>query len=300
MNRPVHHAFEGKTILVPTAEVLPQRQVTDALRASSKYKKIVRSIAEIGLVEPLVVSRLARRAGGYLLLDGHIRLAAFAELGIEKALCLVSDDDEAFTYNKRLSRLATIQEHFMIVQALKRGVSEDKLARVLDVDIQSIKRRRTLLDRICPEVVDFLKDRRINPAIFDVLRKMKPLRQIEASELMATAGNFSSSYAKALLAATKQVDLAKPDVPKSVGGLSVEQMAKMEREMESLQSAFKQVESSYGDDVLHLVIATGYLAKLIGNREIERYLRKSHSEILEKFKEVIAATSLDQSSQIAA
>jgi hypothetical protein len=43
----------------------------------------------------------------------------------------------------------------------------------------------------------------------------------------------------------------------------------MEREMGALQQDFKAVEASYGDDVLHLVIASGYLAKLVNNPEID-------------------------------
>jgi len=70
-----------------------------------------------------------------------------------------------------------------------------------------IKRRSILLNGICPEVVEMLKDKTVNRHTFYVLRKMKPLRQIEAAELMGTAANWSASYAKALLAATKQDDL---------------------------------------------------------------------------------------------
>ena len=36
-----------------------------------------------------------------------------------RRLCLIADDDEAFTYNKRVNRLATIQEHYMIVKAIE-------------------------------------------------------------------------------------------------------------------------------------------------------------------------------------
>lgn len=41
------------------------------------------------------------------------------------AACLASTDDEAFTYNKRISRLAPIQEHRMILKAIERGVPEE-------------------------------------------------------------------------------------------------------------------------------------------------------------------------------
>ena len=43
---------------------------------------------------------------------------------------------------------------------------------------------------------------------------MKPLRQIEAVELMSAMNNFTARYAHALLAATRREDLAQPDRPK--------------------------------------------------------------------------------------
>lgn len=212
--------------------------------------------------------------------------------------CLIADDDEAFTYNKRINKLATVQEHFMLIKALENGVSEEKLAATLDIDITMIKRRRTLLDGICPEVIELLKDKAVNPVTFDALRKMKPLRQIESAELMLAVNNWTSSYAKALLAATKQADLAKPDQPKRITGLTREQMAKMEREMASLHQDFKQIEETYGDDVLHLVVASGYLTKLLSNKEIERYLNQYHPEFLQEFRAIIDASSLDQTLEI--
>lgn len=301
MSQDVRIAFERRVVVLPLAALLPRKKLPERLMRTVKYKRIARSIKEVGIIEPLVVARLPnKRESQYLLLDGHVRLAALNELGQTEARCLIADDDEAFTYNKRVNRLATVQEHFMLTRAIKRGVSEEKLAKALNVDIKLIKRRRTLLDGICPEAVELLKDKSVNPVTFDVLRKMKPMRQIEAAELMATAGNWSSSYAKALLAATKQEDLAKPDQPKKIAGLTPEQMARMEREMSSLHQDFKQIENSYGDDILHLVIASGYLAKLVGNKEVERYLDRHHAEILSEFRAIIAATSLDQTQSMAA
>ena len=289
----VELAFERDLLVSRLDQILPLRQVTERIKKSVKYQRIAQSIAEVGVIEPLVVARTAD--GGLMLLDGHIRHAILVDRGEAEARCLLARDDEAFTYNKRINRLATIQEHYMIVRALERGVSEEKIAKALNVDARSIRRRRSLLDGVCPEVVELLKDRSVNPVTFDVLRKMKALRQIEVAELMLAANNFTSSYAKALLAATRQPDLARPDKPKKIGGMTPEQMARMEREMASLNQDFKALEASYGDDVLHLVIASGYLARLIGNPEIERFLKARHPEILEEFRAIITVASLDQS-----
>ncbi len=294
MPQPVKAAFESSLVTLPVEAILPLHQVTAAQKQSTKYKLIATSIAEIGVIEPLVVARPKGGDSRYLLLDGHLRLAVLMDTGAREVCCLVSDDDESYTYNKRINRLATIQEHYMIVRAIERGVPEEKIAKALDVDVKQIKRRRGLLEGICPEVIDLLKDKSINPKSVETLKRMKPARQIEAVELMMVAGNFSSTYAKALLAATRQHDLVHPERPKRVGGITPEQMARMEREMESLQRDFKAVEASYGDDVLQLVIATGYLSKLVSNPEIERYLSAYHPEFLEEFRAIITVASLDQ------
>jgi ParB-like chromosome segregation protein Spo0J len=279
---------------VPIASILPLKDVPADVRASSKYRQIAASIGSVGIIEPIVVARSKKQPGRFLLLDGHLRHLALTEAGATITTCLVATDDEAFTYNKRINRLAPIQEHLMIVKALERGVSEDRLAKALNLDVRAIQRRRTMLLGICPEVVDLFKDRTVNASIFAALRKMKPARQIEAAELMITVSNYSASYARALLAATKQAHLVRSDQPKKLSGLTTEQMARMEREMEALQEDVKSVESRYGDDVLNLVIAAGYIAKLLANARINRYLQKRHSELLNQLQTIVAAGSLEQ------
>lgn len=296
MTPPVKASFEPDIVQLPLAAILPLKTIPETVKDSVKFRRIAQSIREIGIIEPIVVSRSKDDPDIYLLLDGHVRYTIMRDDDQATITCLISDDDEAFTYNKRVNRLATIQEHFMIMRALDRGVSEEKLARALNVEVKHLKRRKTLLDGICPEVVELLKDKSVNPGTFEVLRKMKPYRQIEAADLMASAGNFSSSYAKALLAGTKQDDLARPDVQKKVHGLTPEQMSRMEREMETVTGDFKAIEASYGEDVLHLVVASGYLNRLISNPAIEDYLERRHPELLIEFRAVVAATSLDQGS----
>lgn len=53
---------------------------------------------------------------------------------------LVATEDEAFTYNK-VSRIAVIQEHKMILKAIEKGVPEERLAMALNVNVSSIRPR---------------------------------------------------------------------------------------------------------------------------------------------------------------
>jgi len=275
--------------------MLPLRGVTPANKRTRTYKRIAQSIAEIGIVEPLVVYAQPEKDGKYLLLDGRLRRAALLDIGETGAPCILAHDDEAFTYNKRVNPVAPVQEHLIIMRALERGISEEKLARALNVKIQHIKRRATLLNGICPEVVHLLKDKPVNPVTFDALRKMKPERQIEACSLMASTSNFSSSYAKALVAASKREDIKTPPRSPRVSGVTAADLRLMEREMTRVQRDFKPTEVSYGQDMVALVVATGYVARLIRNARIARYLDDNHPEMLKEFRKIVSATSLGTS-----
>ncbi|KAK0340314.1 hypothetical protein LTR94_031049, partial [Friedmanniomyces endolithicus] len=112
--------------------LLPVRVLRTSTKSSNKYQQIAASIREVGLVEPPVVARDLANPDTYLLLDGHVRIEVLKDLGIEQVECLVSTDDEAFTYNKRISRLSSVQEHKMIRRAIERGVPEEKIAKALD------------------------------------------------------------------------------------------------------------------------------------------------------------------------
>ena len=108
----------------------------------------------------------------------------------------------------------------MILKAVERGVPEERIAKALNVDVSSIMRKRRLLEGICPEVADILKDKHLAINAFTELRKMAPLRQIEAAELMVAMNKYTVSYARSLLAATPQSQLVDVDKPKHVKGLT--------------------------------------------------------------------------------
>lgn len=290
--RPVRIAFESTVLELAIDRILPLRPMTKRITDSKRYGRIDTSIGQIGVIEPLVVSK-ADCDGRHMLLDGHLRLHALRERYSPTAPCIVSDDDEAFTYNKRVNRLATVQEHYMIARALDRGVPPGMIAAALGIDEKVVLRRRNLLDGIDPGAVEIMKDRPVNPHVFDILRRMKSYKQVETAELMASMNNFTGSYAKAILAATKQDDLAKPDRPKAIAGITPEQMARMERELEKLNQDYRAIEATFGDDVLQLVLASRYLGRLIENANVAHYLQTRHPEIIDEFRTIVAATSLE-------
>jgi hypothetical protein len=286
--------FVPEPLMVPLDKILPSRKVPVGLATSRKYNQIRASIAEVGLIEPLSLAAMDVASGQHLLLDGHVRLVALGDLGHQAAPCLIATDDESYPYNNRVNRLSTIQEHFMIRRAVERGVSPERLAKALSVDISHITKKINLLEGICPEAVELFKDRQFSVELGRVIRKMKPTRQVECAELMVAANNMTVAYAEALLVATPSTSLVDGVRPRKVVGVGPEQMARMEREMSNLQGQYRLVEQSYGQDVLNLVLARGYLARMLKNAKVTKYVKQRQPEVLEQFTAIVATTSLDQ------
>lgn len=278
-------AFEDTTLRIPISDIVPLREVRPEVRKSVKYGQIAASIREVGIIEPPVVARDPKARGRFRLLDGHLRLDVLVAQGATEVVCLVATEDEAFTYNKRVSRIAIIQEHRMIMKAVKKGVSEERLARTLNVNVASIRKKRNLLVGICEEVADLLRDKHVPVNTFVQLRKLKPMRQIEAAEMMVAMNQYSINYAQSIVAATPIDQLV--DGRKSLNqGLTSEQADKMTEESARLDREFKAIEQSYGIDHLDLVLASAYLANLLENARVVRHLAQHHPELLSEFQKL--------------
>ncbi|WP_053270006.1 plasmid partitioning protein RepB C-terminal domain-containing protein [Pseudomonas chlororaphis] len=286
--------FVPQPLSVSLDLILPSRKVPEGLIGSKKFKQIQSSIDAVGLIEPLTVSKADNQSSQHTLLDGHIRLLVLKQLGFIDAPCLVATDDETYTYNNRINRLSTIQEHFMIRRAVERGVTPARLAKALNVDISHIIKKMNLLDGVCVEAAEMLKDQLFSAEIGAVLRKLKPTRQVECVELMVATNNITVPYAQALMAATPSNLLVGDAKPRKLRGATPEQMAKMEREMGNLQGQFKLVEQSYGQDVLNLVLAQGYLVKLLDNDAVIRFLTQNQPDVLVEFERIVQTVSLDK------
>lgn len=284
--RKIKLAFEQTSLRIALDDIDLLRVMTPAIKRSVKYGQIAASIHEVGIIEPPVVVRIAGNSERYRLLDGHVRIDILAERGDKDVVCLVATDDEAITYNKRISRMAMVQEHKMILKALEKGVSEERLARALNVNITSIRNKRRLLDGICEEVAKLLQDRMVPINTFSELKKLRPLRQIEAAEAMIAMNRFSWPYAKSLVAATPQQQLVSAK-RKAVRGLSDQQLDHMEREASNIDREFRMIEQSYGSDHLDLVLATGYLCRLIANVRAVHHLARHHPELLSEFQRIV-------------
>lgn len=282
----IKQGFREKLIELSVAELLPTKNISISVKHGRKYAQVLASIREIGLIEAPVVSPL-KKGKEYLLLDGHLRVMALKELKIDRVSCLISTDDESYTYNKYISRLSAIQEHRMIVKALQSGVSEQKLASALNLDTRTIRNKKYLLEGICSEAVDLLKDKVVPEPVFRVLKKMKAPRQVTAAMLMSDQNKFTSNYAKALLEATPEHQLVNKGKPKRETPVILARQARLEEESLDLSKEIEALKEQYGTAMIDMTSMQAYLKRLLGNEAVERYLREFNEPVYDKFKEIV-------------
>ena len=290
--------FDLETYQIPLDQLLPSKKVPDGIMSTRKYKQIVSSIHEIGLIEPLAVIQPDASKSEYLLLDGDLRVLAFKELGLNEVACLFAKDDETYSYNHRINRLSTIQEHYMIRRAIDRGVSKERLARAFNVNLSSINRRINLLSGICPEAIALLQDHQFTPDVTRILRNMKAARQVEAVELMVASNTITVAHVEALLKATppeQRADVPPPE--RESKAAPMEQLVKLEKEPSQVEATYKDAEIHYGSDLLNLVVAKGYLTKLLANAAVKSYIERKEPEILSHLELVANTVSMEEAVQ---
>lgn len=290
----IHLAFDRDFLTIPVARIIPLKTLPDGARASRSYAQVLSSIRAIGLIEAPVVMADTKNPGTWFLLDGHLRLEALKDLGVVEVECLLATDDDTYTYNKRVNRIPPIQEHRMIARAMDRGVSSADIGAALNLQVESVLRRFRLLEGISPEAAEMLKDTPCSMKVFDILRQMTSVRQIEAADLMIGQNNFTVMFARALRAATSENQLATARKGKGGGKPtpSGQQIARMERELAALQTQVKSVEETYGIDNLHLTVARGYIAKLLANNRVVRWLSTHQQDYLSEFQKIAEIDTL--------
>ena len=151
------------------------------------------------------------------------------------------------------------------------------------------------MEGICPEAIALLQDKQFTPDMTLMLRKMKVARQVEAVELMIASNTITVAHAEALLKATpheQRTDLQGLERDRKTP--PIKQLVKLEKEMNQIHEHFKDAEMNYGSDLLHLVLARGYLNKLLSNAAIRGFIERQEPEILEHFELVLNTVSMEE------
>jgi hypothetical protein len=272
--------------------IIPVKAINPIIRTSKKYQQVSASLKHLGLIEPLIVYPAKDKK--YWLLDGNLRFDALKQLEVLDARCIVATEDESYTYNKKVNYLPPIAENHMILKAISNGVSEERIAAALAVDVASIRRKRNLLNGICDEAAELLKNKQIGMEAFNFIRKMKPMRQIAAAEIMIASNNYSQRFARSLLIVTKPDFLVEGSIVHRKGPELVRRKALVEQETSDLVSDYKRTEETYGTEVLGLTVYCRYLERLLGNAHIDKYLTKYHPDVIRELQQVVVDVKSDK------
>lgn len=79
----------------------------------------------------------------------------------------------------------------------------------------------------------------------------------------------------------------------SVEGVSPENIVKMEREMERLYHDYRLVEDTLGETMLVLVVAKGYLTRILRNDSISAYLQRFEPDLARELMGIMDAVTAD-------
>ena len=291
LQSPVRISFHQEVLELPLEQLTALKEAEPRVLSTRKCKQLRASLENIGLVEPLAV--FPHDQDRFLVINGNLRLHLLRELGIRSVRCTVALDDESYTYNKRVNALSPITEHFMILKAIANGVTEERIAAGLNIDVKAIQLRRNLLDGICPEAVELLKEKRVGSRSFGYLRKMKPLRQIEAAELMISGKNYTVSFAAAILGVTSREQLVKPQ-KETAKSNRAESISLLEETTDGLIGDLAVARRTYGGDVLALTVICRCLDNLIRNSEVTKYLQRNHSVVLSELQHLVSQVNAER------
>jgi ParB-like chromosome segregation protein Spo0J len=282
-------AFTMRAFDVKLDQLLPSRTYSATLKTSERYLKMEASVRAEGIIDPLIVFPQPGKEGHYVVLDGHVRLEILRAVQCETVTCIAALDDENSTYNVHVNRLAAIQEQRMIAKAIKAGVSAERIATALRVSEKTILNNRTKLDGITEDAIELLKDKPITVYALQLLKRVRPFRQVEMAELMNLSRSYSAPYARALLATTPEDQR----VPSTKPSTKSADLAKLDTEMRVIEQEFGVLEETYSTNTLNLQLARGYLKLLLANARVAKYLTQKHGDVLGQIRQVVEATSLE-------
>jgi hypothetical protein len=86
-----------------------------------------------------------------------------------------------------------------------------------------------------------------------------------------------------------ELDTRVPNKTQAIG-----QIERLEQEMSQVQEKYQEAESSYGLDLLNLVVAKCYLTKLLANEAVKSYIARHEPEILSYLELVVNTVSMEE------
>ena len=272
--------FSEQTISINISDLLPTKKMPLNYDRSEKFIQIKCTLKTIGLIEPILIF-IDPVKNDIKILDGHLRIEALRDLGETKVECLVSTIYDTYTPNKKVNQVTIIQIQKMLKDAIKSGVPIELLSSSLNISVESLKGRISILNGISPKVTEILNDKHVPKATFMALKKMVPLRQLECANLMIKFDNYSKNFSHSLLQSSPKETLmeAKSRASESKAGQR-KIIERLEKEMAHVHMDADKLKENYGSNSLKLTIIITHIKTLLENQTLFRWMHKNKPDLL--------------------
>lgn len=269
----------GMDVPVKRLRPLRDRQIT-----KREHDRIIASIKAVGLIEPLVIFP---EGEDYVILDGVQCYRALVELGVEVVPCILGKQREAFTGNRMVNRVSPIQEHRMIEKSLGE-VDEAAIAAALGISGLGHRLKKTLLKQLHPDVATAFDAGKITRVCAKEFTHVKPPRQKEILQVMASQDDYTTIFARTLVIKTpaeQRESRGRKHNPWDKTTQKKNDLLKKLAEAEQKHDFYSQLYKQYTVDLLRLAI---YTRSLLTNARLRAYLDQRHAEIVTRFEAIIA------------
>jgi len=277
-----------KRIFLKREEITVEEKRDVDFERNRKYKKIVSSIINIGMIEPLSVYR---EGTNYILMDGYLRLKAAEELKIEELPCFIYQGRDSYTFNAMRNELSPLQESRMLKRAISQGVDEKDLAAVLNVRVDRIRQTRDLIKNLIPKAQELLESNVIFRSTAEQLKRVTEERQHEILEKMKELNNYNSSYAKVLVMKSpedmrRNPGAGNPNKPESSKKRLYTEIKKGDEEIEFYSQRYKQ-------DMKELMKQVVFFRTLLEREAAAEYLSQNYPQMVKEVQKILTRSETE-------
>ena len=276
--------MNGEDVNIEKLVPLKERDIN--LRKNRGYKKILSSINTVGLIEPLCAYR---ENGHYVILDGFLRYKALQQLGAKTIPCLIYPNKEAYTFNRMVNKMSAVQESRMLRESLKK-IDHSTIAEVFNLKSLQYRLGTDMLKHLDQKIISSIDKGLMSRRCARELTYVKLPRQVEILKEMEKTGDFSISFARAMVIKTPVRMRNKNKKDKRPWQDNSERKQELVSKLEAVQKRYDfytNLYRQYSADLLKVYI---YVRKLITNNKARTFLDINYPEVLERCEKIIFET----------
>jgi len=274
----------GKDIPIELLVPLKEREIN--FKKHRGYKRIKSTIQMVGLLDPLCVYP---ENGYYIIVDGYLRYMILKELGVRMVPCQIQQSKEAYTYNKMVNNLSTVQQSRMLRQSLG-TLDINTIEKTFGIKSLNYRLATTILKQLHPDVIEAVDKEIMTRRSAAELTNVNQERQQQILKEMKRTKDFSISFARALVIKTPPEMRSQNRKKKKPWVLESEKTKQLVEKFEETEKRYNFYTILYRQYTTDLLILCTYARTLITNEIIKSHLESNFPKILERFQMIVFET----------